>query len=68
MNVKQIRTKLGLTGTELSELLGLSGKSRIAEYENGTREPSLSMKVVLYLLDKRIITTVQLKNIIRAVR
>lgn len=65
MNVKEIRTKLGLTQTELAELLGLSGQARIGEYETGKRLPSLSMKIVLYLLDKKILTPTRLKIIIR---
>lgn len=37
---KRIREKLGLTQTDLAELLGLSGRNPITHYEMGFRRPS----------------------------
>ena len=37
---KQIREHLGLTQTDLAELLGLSGKMPISHFETGFRTPS----------------------------
>jgi len=37
---KLIRLEARLTQSELSNCFGLSGKSRIAEYESGVRKPS----------------------------
>lgn len=56
ITIKQLRMELGLTQSELAELLGLGNKSRIAEYENGKQKPSTSVKILLLLLDKKIIT------------
>src|SRR5688572_9660862 len=42
--LRQIRTQLGLSQTELLERMGLAGSmhyGRISEYEQGKREPSL---------------------------
>src|SRR5918996_5248428 len=42
--LRQIRTQLGLSQTELLERMGLAGAmhyGRISEYEQGKREPSL---------------------------
>ncbi len=64
MEIKEIRKKLGLTQSELAKILGLSTASRIAEYENRTRNPSLQTKVILYCLDKNILTAKKIKKII----
>ncbi len=63
MKIKLLRTKLGLTQSELAELLGLGNKSRIAEYENGKQKPSTSINIILLLLDKGIITPNILKSL-----
>lgn len=64
MNVKEIRERLGLTQSELAKILGLSSQVRIAEYENGTRNPSTAIKIILLLLDKKIISLQQLQKIL----
>lgn len=46
--LKQIRLDAGLTQAQLAEVLRLSSQTRIAEYENGTRNPS---KQTLMLYD-----------------
>ena len=38
--LRDIRLQAGLTQAQLSDFFGLSGKSRIAEYESGVRNPS----------------------------
>lgn len=67
IKVKEIRTKLGLTQTELAELLGLSAQTRIAEYESGKRNPSPALKVILYMLDKKIISPDMLRKMLDTV-
>lgn len=52
-NIKEAREKLGLTQSELAYILGLSSQVRIAEYENGTRNPSLSVKILLTLIIRK---------------
>ena len=55
--LKDIRLKAGLTQTQLSDFFGLSGKSRIAEYENGTRNPSPGiLKLYILILEGKIKT------------
>lgn len=46
--LKQIRLDAGLTQAQLAEVLSLSSQTRIAEYENGARNPS---KQTLMLYD-----------------
>lgn len=46
--LKQIRLDAGLTQAQLAEVLMLSSQTRIAEYENGARNPS---KQTLMLYD-----------------
>lgn len=62
MKIKEIRTRLGLTQSELASLLGLSSQVRIAEYENGTRNPSMSVKLLMQLLEDEAITIKKLKT------
>lgn len=62
MKIRDIRTRLGLTQSELAELLGLSSYTRIVEYENGARNPSMSVKLLLFFLDKKILTPKKLKD------
>jgi len=62
MKIKEIRNRLGLTQSELASILGLSGHTRIVEYENGTRNPSMSIKLLLFFLDKKILTPQKLKD------
>ena len=63
MKTKEIRKQLGLTQSELAEILGLSSQVRIAEYENGTRKPSNSIKIILLLLKNK----PQLVKLVRAI-
>lgn len=49
--IKKIREKVGLTQTELAEILGVSGKVPISHYETGFRSPSLLTLAFLSLLN-----------------
>lgn len=49
--IKKIREKIGLTQTELAEILGVSGKVPISHYETGFRSPSLLTLAFLSLLN-----------------
>lgn len=64
LNVKEIRIKFGLSQSKLASLLGLSGHPRIVEYESDPpkRNPSTSVKMLLWLLDNKIITIKDLEN------
>lgn len=54
-NLKDIRLQVGLTQAQLSNFFGLSGKSRIAEYESGVRNPSSGiLKLYELIRDKKI--------------
>lgn len=68
VNIKQIRNKLGLTQPELAEILGLSSFVRISEYENGKQSPSIAIKIILLLLDKRIISPEKLKQFAKSAK
>lgn len=50
--LKQIRLDAGLTQAQLAEVLMLSSQTRIAEYENGSRNPS-KQTLMLYDLVKK---------------
>lgn len=47
---KETREKLGLTQSELAELLGLSGKMPISHFETGFRTPSPLISAVMSYL------------------
>ena len=57
-NIKRARNNKGVSQTQLAEMLGWqSGNSRISNYENGTREPSLSdLDQIAKVLDTSIIS------------
>ena len=48
---KRIREKMGLTQTDLGELLGLSGRNPITHYEMGFRQPSNLIVAIMRILD-----------------
>jgi transcriptional regulator with XRE-family HTH domain len=50
MDIKKIRIELGMTQKELAERLGLSGQSRISEYENGKRKPSKRIEILIKMI------------------
>lgn len=50
--LKDIRIQAGLTQAQLAKVLMLSSQTRIAEYENGARNPSKQI-LMLYDLIKR---------------
>lgn len=52
-NLKQIRLDAGLTQAQLSDFFGLSGKSRIAEYESGVRNPSPGILKLYELIENK---------------
>lgn len=52
-NLKDIRLQAGLTQAQLSDFFGLSGKSRISEYEGGVRNPSPGILKLYKLLKAR---------------
>lgn len=49
---KKIRTKAGLSQARLAECFGLSGASRISEYERGVRNPGGGIKKLYEMLEK----------------
>jgi len=51
--LKEIRLKAGLTQAQLAVLLSLSSQTRIAEYENGHRNPSKQTLMLYDLVAKR---------------
>lgn len=63
LDVKELRKQLGLTQAELAELLKYGNQTRIAEFENGTRTPSAQTKIILLLLEKKIISVKTLQKI-----
>lgn len=66
--IKQLRTKLGLTQSELANLLGLSSYTRIAEYESGKRNPSFAVRIILYLLAHDLIAVTTLQKVVERLR
>ena len=63
-NFKEIREKLGLTQTELSDVFGFSGKAPISHFETGFRQPSelvlALMKIFESLPEKKALELVEL--------
>lgn len=49
---KRIRNEMGLSQTELAEILGLSGRLPITHYETGVRNPSILIAALMRLLDQ----------------
>ncbi len=49
---KEIREKMGLTQTDLSEIFGLSGRLPITHYETGFRKPSKLIAALMLLFDQ----------------
>lgn len=61
-NLKQIRIDAKLTQSQLSDFFGLSGKSRIAEYESGVRNPSSGILKLYELINNKKIKPPRAKN------
>lgn len=61
-NLKQIRIDAKLTQSQLSDFFGLSGKSRIAEYESGVRNPSPGILKLYELIKNKKIKPPGAKN------
>ena len=61
-NLKDIRLQVGLTQAQLSDFFGLSGKSRIAEYESGVRNPSSGILKLYELIKNKKIKPPGAKN------
>lgn len=49
---KRIRNKMGLTQSQLAELLGLSGRNPVTHYEMGERNPSTLIVALMLLFDE----------------
>lgn len=62
MKIKEIRTRLGLTQSELADILGLSSQNYISKYESGEKSPSFQTRLLLFFLDKKILTPKKLKE------
>lgn len=60
--LKKIRLTAGLTQAQLAELFGLSGRSRICEYESGIRNPSGSILKLYELVENKVLQHPCAKN------
>jgi DNA-binding transcriptional regulator YiaG len=51
--IKSLRSKLGLTQTEMAKLLGYSSYMRVSELENGRAEIPLRVKLIVLSMERQ---------------